>query len=203
VPAATPTKAAPAKKASPAKQRTKPAEPEPLIAEPEPAAAAVEEPAEEPVEDVIAESVRLVDGLRVVADDPAPSPLPARNGGATITFRNLRILTLEDNSKTFGCGDCAMTGTRGEVQKHRYDIHDAPRPGRRAVEAAIPPDLADMTIGEMWAMRHEYAAWGHLVTELEVKLDDWRQRALAAEQWKRKVTARLAQIGFKLDEDDE
>lgn len=187
---------APAKKAAPARQRrSQPAEPEPVLPDgPEPGAG----------EDVIAEPpVRWVDGLKVVADEPAPSPLPARNGGTTITFRTLRILTLENGEKTFGCGDCDFAGPRGEVQKHRYAEHDAPRPGRRAAEAPIPADLADITVGELWAMRGEYAAWGHLVTDLEIKLDDWRQRALAAETWKRKVTVRLAQIGFKLDEDDD
>ncbi len=192
-----PTKSA-AKKAAPARQRRpEQAEPEPLIPD-EP-----EQPAE-PVEDVIAEQpVRMIGGLKVIADEPAPSPLTPKAGHTTITFRSLRILTLENGDKVFGCGDCEMTGTRGEVQKHRYDVHDAPRPGRRATEAAIPADLAEMTLGELWAMRAEYAAWGHLVTELEVKLDDWRQRALAAEAWKRKVVVRLAQIGFTLPEDED
>lgn len=196
MPAATPTKSAPTKKA-PAKQRKPETEP-PLIPEPEPETAGPE------VEDVIAEQpVRLVDGLRVIADDPAPSPLPTKAGGTTITYRFLRILTLEDGAKVFGCGDCLFTGTRGEVQKHRYDDHDAPRPGRRAADAPIPADLAEMTIGEMWEMRGQIAGWGRLVTELEVKADEWRTRALAAEAWQRKVVARFAQIGFKLDEDED
>lgn len=174
-----------ATKTTPARQRKPKEDAEPLIPDP-----------------VIAEEPRLVNGLAVLADVPAPSPLTVKAGQPQVTFKSLRLLTLADGSHVFGCGDCGgFTGSRGEVQKHRYDAHDAPRPGRRAIEAAIPSELSEMTIGELWELRAEAASWGHMLTELEVKLDEWRTRALAAEAWKKKVAAKFAGVGFTLNED--
>lgn len=155
-----------------------------------------------PQPDAVAEPVRMVGEHKVVADEPALSPLPARVGQQPVTFKKLRVLTLDDGTTTHGCGDCGeFTGTRGEVQKHRYDEHQAPRAGRRAAEPSIPADLSAMTLGELVELSRDAASWGDLITELEVKLDDWRTRALAAESWKRKVTVRFAQLGFTLNED--
>ncbi len=147
----------------------------------------------------------MVDGKKVVSDIPAPSPLPTRAGHQQITFKNLRVLELEDGSHTFGCGECQFTGARGAVQRHRYEDHQVPKPGggRRAVEPPLPQDLSGMTLGELVELSRDAAAWGELVAELEVRLDDWRTRALRAEAWKRKAVTRFSQIGFTLSDEDE
>ncbi len=160
-------------------------------------ASAPAEPAAEP-----AAEPRLVNGLPVLADEPTPSGLPVKPGQAPIPIHSIRQLTLAGGTVVSGCRDCDYTGTRGEVQKHRYAEHGAGKPGRRAAAADDGlADLAAMPLGELLALARNAASWGEMFALKEQELADWRERALRAEAWRRRVVARLGGLGFKLDED--
>jgi len=150
---------------------------------------------------------RYVNGLLVLSDEPVPSSLPVKPGQPPLPIHSLRLLTLADGSTTYGCRDCtAFTGTRGDVQKHRYADHGAPKPGNKGKRSAGDPpvsvDLASMTIGDLIELVRDAGQWGDLFAAQDLKIEEWRSRALAAEAWKRKVVVRMSALGFKLDEDE-
>jgi hypothetical protein len=150
--------------------------------------------------------VRTVDGLKVVADEPLRSNLPVRAGQQPAVLKTLRLLTLEDGSRTIGCVDCEFTGSRGQVRKHRMDDHGAARGGsRRQQESLVDSSIAAMTIGEVVDLARETTRWADLFATSEALVEEWKERAVQAEAWRRKVTNKLAQLGFvlKLDDEDE
>lgn len=188
----TATKASPAKAVRPAKAKAAvPAQPS---AGPPPAS-----PPEPP------RLVRLVHGKRVVSDEPMASNLKPKPGHPPVPIHSIRLFTLEDGSTVNGCRDCEETGTVGEIRAHRIRAHGTAKPGRKpaTVELPVHIEMTSMTIAELFELVRDAGEWGERLAALEDKAAQWRDRALAAESWKRKVTARLAQLGFKLDEDDD
>ncbi len=164
------------------------------------------------------DSVRYINGLAVVSDEPVSSGLPVRPGRPAIPIHGIRVLTLEDDSVVYGCRDCDVVDTRGEIQKHRYRKHGAGKPGRKpASQAGDPPvshDLAAMTLGDIIELARDAGCWGDMFAAAEARaetqrladnarIEEWRSRALLAEAWRRRIVARLAPLGFKLDEEDQ
>ena len=203
MPAARPTTKAEPSKPEPSKAELKNAEPSKLEQiKPEQRQCASEQPAG-------SGSIRVVNGYAVVTDEPTPSPLPARPGHPPIVFHNLRTLKLEDGSMVFGCGECEVTGTRGEVLRHRHRDHGrfgvrvnsaggkAKRP-----DAAVDPEVLALTVGEFFELAREASEWAEMFANVTAMTEEWKERALKAEAWKRKMVLRLSQVGFNHGEDD-
>ncbi len=137
-----------------------------------------------------------MNGLKVIADDPVYSHLPTQAGAPPITFRGMRVLTLEDESQTYACVDCEFTGTRGEVQVHRAHEHGAGKPGRRKQEPGIPPEVLAMTVGELMHLGAGIHAWEGLFEQQAAETAGWKERALAAEAELRQFQRFLGKAGY-------
>lgn len=122
-----------------------------------------------------------VDGVPVVRDEVLQSGLSAR-AGRVVPIHGIRVLTLEDKRQVFGCRDCEVTGTRGEVVKHRNAEHDKQVGSKRGAGAAVDPasglpeDLAGMTLGEVFELAASMSRWGDLY-----ETERARAESLAAE----------------------
>lgn len=163
---------------------------------------------------------RTVNGQKVVADDPVPSPL-SKSRDRPIYFRHLRLLTLEDGTQVHACDECGATGSRGEIQTHRQVQHGAGVPGRRretdggrdvesgeddpagednpAGDDELPGDILAMSLADLLAVARDAVKTADTLAALESKVEQWRERALVAEAWKRQAAVKLGQLGFKLD----
>lgn len=150
--------------------------------------------------------VRRVDGLIVVSDEPLPSPLS--QPGKVVAFQALRLITLEDGSTVIGCRDCEVTGSRGDVQRHRYHDHGAHRPGpkRRVLQPGgplgLPPEQLTLTLGDLLKLAAERDQWADMVATMEATVEHWKGRAETAEMWKRRTTLRLERAGITFKDDD-
>lgn len=149
--------------------------------------------------------LRMVNGLAVVKDEGMPSSLPTPPGHTQPTYKTFRLLTLADGSQVTGCGECNdFAGTRGQVQKHRYDVHNAPKPGRKSSgESPISAEIASMTVADLVELAANAAGWGARFEELEDKVEEWKVRALKAEAWQRRTILKFNQMGFTLKAGDE
>lgn len=153
------------------------------------------EPAETPV--------RTVNGLAVIEDAPQPSALPTKNGKPTF-FPGYRVLTLEDKSTVYGCGECPnptdFTGTRGEIQKHRVAAHGmrqgGARPRKPADQDVVPASIRAMTIDELLITAAEIEHLGDLVNTLTEERDEYRKRTAAAELQIRRWERTFTQLGL-------
>lgn len=178
----------------PARPPAKPAQPAP-----QPAAEAVDEP-------------RTVSGLRVTANDPLPSPLSGvarRRAGdppVQMFFSGYRVLTLEDGTQVFGCGECPdpadFTGTRGEVRSHRVEAHNMnPGGARKKQPEAVSPRVMGMTLADVFELASTQANWADVVDQLLVAQEEWRGRALDAEKENKQILQRLSRAGITLKVD--
>lgn len=149
---------------------------------------------------------RIVNGLKVISDEPVASPL-SKVQNRFVPFRGRRELTLEDGTKTFACADCEFTGTPGEVTTHRVRDHGARKPGNPTGgrKADATPNLAwmGMTVGELIEV-------AGLVSGFESDLDSARDEAerekalrVAAETELRKIKRALEKLGFVLKVEEE
>jgi hypothetical protein len=155
---------------------------------------------------------RLVDGLRVVADEPVATSLPHPPGKPPVTLKGYTRLTLEDGNQVFACADCSATGERGEIMRHRVDKHGAGRGGRRkgvdyaATQGKRSDELAaalGMPLGEVLELAVEVNSFGTLIETLTAERDDWKNRYLASDQKLRRVQYYLDKLGFVPREDGE
>jgi hypothetical protein len=149
---------------------------------------------------------RIVNGQEVVSDEPDASPL-TKVQGVFVPFRGRRVLTLADGSKTIGCADCDVTGTRGQIMSHRMEKHGARKSGARggAKQESTPPDTSWMSlpIGDVIELAQRLGGF-------EADLDRERDRADAAEQARdiaerelRKIRRALEKAGFTVRVEDE
>ena len=81
-----------------------------------------------------------VNGVRVVADDPTPSPLTDR-GGNRVIWERIRTLRLEDGSTVYGCVHCTFVresagGVVRHLSKHTRGTIDR-LPSRGAVDPLV------------------------------------------------------------------
>lgn len=143
----------------------------------------------------------MVGGLKVVGDDPVHSHLPTQHGAPPVTFRGMRVLTLEDQSQAYACTSCDFTGTRGEVQVHRAQEHGAGKSGRRRQEPGIPQELLAMTIGEVLHLSTGIHIWEELFEQQAAETASWQERARAAEAEVKVFQRLLGKAGYaKVDE---
>ncbi len=153
-------------------------------------------PADEQPDAAGEELTRVVNGLRVIADDPVHSHLPIKAGAAPITFRGVRLLTLEDQSQVYACTSCEFTGGRGEVQVHRAHEHGAGAPGRRRQEPGIPSEVLAMTLGELMHLAAGIHGWESLFEQQAAQSAEWQERALAAEAEVKAFNKLLGKAGY-------
>lgn len=112
-----------------------------------------------------------VDGKRVVKDEVLRSNLPALDDGLPPAMHTTRVLTLEDGTVVYGCGDCETVGTtRGEIRKHRNQEHGLSSSTRRTAPAVenLAPSLP-MPGAEMLGMTL------YELLELSAAVDHWEQ----------------------------
>jgi hypothetical protein len=145
---------------------------------------------------------RRVHGVLVIADEDVPSPLSS--SGKPVTFKGLRLLTLEGGKQIYGCADCDHTGTRGQVAKHRGEKHGAKlaRPNRGRAPSALPDEVSNISIAELLEIARGAPRWEEMFEEERARTADWRQRCQVAEARVRQINAALERIGFVERVDD-
>lgn len=109
-----------------------------------------------------------VNGVAVIADEPALSPITT-GGGKPIHFHQIRKLLLEDESIAFGCVHCDFAGgsinaVRPHLNKHRTQV----------TAKNTRPKLRDLTLTELLKRLDE-------LERITADRDGWRTRALKAE----------------------
>lgn len=159
----------------------------------------VKEPVSEPVAD---ETIRIVGGLRVIADEPVTTNLPRPTGAPPIQLKGYTKITLEDHTVLYACAACDYTGQRGEVMRHRAEKHGAGMGGRRkgtAYSAAPKPDYSaamEMTLGEVLELAVDVNNFGTIIEALTADRDDLRRRLMESEQEVRKYRGAFDRLGF-------
>lgn len=119
-----------------------------------------------------------VNGLAVVADEAAESPLPKRPDGSPVLYKRMRRLLLEDGSEVFGCALCDLTGELAVVRMH-LKVHAEPKQARPRVDLSDLMDLARRL---------------QAVDRIQADRDEWRDRALKAEGELRKLRKALEAV---------
>jgi hypothetical protein len=131
-----------------------------------------------------------VDGVPVVADEPATAPMRTR-AGQPIRFTQIRHLLLEDGSEAFGCAHCDYASRnplsiRPHLNKHRaqsaQSAQDAP-PAAAPTPASAVLDLRELV------SRLDAA------DQVAAERDEWRTRALKAERDLARLRAALKRAG--------
>jgi hypothetical protein len=118
-----------------------------------------------------------VDGLRVVKDEVLASGLSGYVG-KVVPLHGTRVLTLEDDSVTYGCRDCEFTGTRGEVKTHRGAEHGVATGGGGAAKASAAagrismpsPEMLGMTLWELLEYASIMGEWEDVLPRLETRV---------------------------------
>ena len=115
-----------------------------------------------------------VDGVPVVADEPAASSLPPNpRTGQPVYFRQIRKLLLEDGRELFGCVHCDFTSAAVASVRPHLVAHRDPTALPKGPVAGI--DLLEV------ARRLE------AVERIQDDRDTWRRRALKAEAELRRI----------------
>lgn len=131
---------------------------------------------------------KKVGGVAVVTDEVLPSGLS--KPGVLVPIKGIRKLTLADGTVAHGCRDCLFDGSLGEVRAHRHAAHGEPHAGsgRARPPAGIPPDAAEWTIGELWALAAHVEEWSDVLANTTRQRDEAlialaeRTQELAAER---------------------
>ncbi|MET8006290.1 hypothetical protein [Nonomuraea glycinis] len=107
-----------------------------------------------------------VNGVAVIADEAAPSPLSRPD--RPVSFPQIRRLLLEDDSETYGCALCEHTDPA--LGKVRYHLRSHPERvvSRRSRRADVS---ADVSVRDLVALARS-------AERLRKERDEWRQRAL-------------------------
>lgn len=134
----------------------------------------------------------FVDGKKVVKDEVLRSNLPARPGELPPPMHTTRVLTLEDDSVVYGCGDCEVTGaTRGDIRKHRNVKHGVTSVARRSptrsdTESPTLPapsgEMLGMTLYELLELSASVAEWEKVFSNQEAENDRLRQALTQKDQ---------------------
>ncbi|MEU6331473.1 hypothetical protein ABZ851_29980 [Streptomyces sp. NPDC047049] len=147
-----------------------------------------------------------VNGVAVIIDEPAPSPIS--RPGADVTFDQIRHLLLADGAETYGCLHCPyvsenISSVRGHLKAHsskpKGQVRKASKPATPTVKAAptnpakatprrnpaqAARDLASLSLGELVEraqlteqMRAQRDAAREQAAQAYRSVDDWKQRA--------------------------
>lgn len=159
-------------------------------------------PVEPPSEPQGAEQIRIVGGLRVIADEPVTTNLPRPAGSPPIQLKGYTKITLEDHTVLFACASCEYTGQRGEVMRHRAERHGAGMGGRRkGVNYAAPakPDYSaamELSLGELLELAVDVNNFATIIEALTADRDDLRRRLTESETEVRKYRGAFDRLGF-------
>lgn len=146
----------------------------------------------------IPQQPRYVDGKVVIHDLDVPSPLKSVAGKPRLVFAGLRRLILEDNSEVIGCADCVVTGTRGEIVKHRQAEHGAGKGGARKKDTSRYSELMAKPVADVMDLAEMGLAWEDTYLLIMSQRDEALERAKTAEQKLRTVESRLAKVGITM-----
>lgn len=114
-----------------------------------------------------------VNGIAVIADEPAPSQITSR-GGEQVYFKQIRSLLLEDGNLTYGCAHCDYTADSPTSVRPHLGKHTTKRAERRA-ENATELDPQTATIAELLTQVGRF-------NDVLQDRDRWKARAEKAEQ---------------------
>jgi hypothetical protein len=118
-----------------------------------------------------------IDGVEVVASEPAMSPLSEVHGQA-IHYKQILKLLLADGRELFGCAHCDYTSTSVQRVYPHLKKH-SPRPPRQAT--AVDPAGLDMTVGELLKAYQQITEMADAYARLADDRDEWKSRARKAE----------------------
>ncbi|PKW15955.1 hypothetical protein [Saccharopolyspora spinosa] len=109
---------------------------------------------------------RIVNGRRVITDEPTLAPIAARNG-SPVYWQQIRTLVLDGGEVTYGCAHCDYTNpnpasVRPHLNRHRKDKKTKAANGNDSV-AQVLAQLAKLD-------------------EIAKDRDRWKQRAQKAER---------------------
>lgn len=133
----------------------------------------------------------FVGGKKVVKDEVLRSNLPAGPDGLPPPMHTTRVLTLEDDTIVYGCGDCETVGeTRGDIRKHRNQEHGLSNGNRRspARETESPPlpypsgETLGMTLYEILELAASIADWEKVFGNQEAENDRLRRMLTEKDQ---------------------
>lgn len=135
----------------------------------------------------------FVDGKKVIKDEVLRSNLPPGPDGMAPPMHTTRVLTLEDDTVIYGCGDCPTTGaTRGEIRKHRNQEHGITSGTRRSpvkvAENESPPlpypgpEMLGMTLYEILELSDAIGKWETVFGNQEAENDRLRQLVTQKDQ---------------------
>jgi hypothetical protein len=107
-----------------------------------------------------------VNGIAVIADEAAPSPLSRPD--RPVSFPQIRRLLLEDGSETYGCVLCEYADPA--LGKVRYHLRSHPERvvSKKRRQPSVP---AGVSVRELVALARS-------AERLRKERDEWRQRAL-------------------------
>jgi hypothetical protein len=119
-----------------------------------------------------------VNGLAVLADEPAPSPLSDKAGGQ-VYFKQIRSLLLENGAITYGCAHCDYTADSPASVRPHLNKHIEKTPKKTApVTPADSPQRIDPTAITLADLLRQVTALNQAIDER----DQWKARARKAEQ---------------------
>lgn len=127
----------------------------------------------------------VVNGHTVIATEPAHSNLSGFGGRGDIHYRQIVKLHLDDKSEVFGCVHCDFTGASPAVVRPHLKRHNPPT--ATAVKAGVADDYLKATLGELLERSRHADAYLASIERLSADRDHWKQRALAAEKWRRQA----------------
>ncbi|MFI8932604.1 hypothetical protein ACIG3E_33690 [Streptomyces sp. NPDC053474] len=78
-----------------------------------------------------------VNGVTVVADEPAPSPIS--RPGVTVTFEQIRHLLLADGAEVYGCRHCTYTSPNINSIRPHLKAHKPKKPKAAVAKAPKSP----------------------------------------------------------------
>lgn len=149
----------------------------------------------------------MIDGLRVIADEPVVTALPHPPDRPPVCLKGFTRLTLEDQTVLYACSECDFTGERGEILRHRAAKHGTAMGGRRkGVDYPAKDDrrrrddtltaAMALSIGEVIELAADINNYGTLISTLTAERDDLRDRLVAVEQEVRKYRLAFERLGF-------
>ncbi|MFD3422616.1 hypothetical protein [Streptomyces decoyicus] len=146
-----------------------------------------------------------VNGIAVITDEPAPSPIS--RPGVNVTFEQIRHPLLADGAETYGCLHCSyvsdnINSIRGHLkahnQKSKEPVRKAPKPTIRTATApprnhteAAPRRKPAPAAKDLASLVDDLAERAQLTDQMRVERDAARKEAAQAQRsaadWKQRA----------------
>jgi hypothetical protein len=120
----------------------------------------------------------VVNGLKVIEDEPTRAPKMVDNAGQPLFWKRTRTLLLEDGSTIFGCSDCEFVHANMYAIRPHLTAHIDPAKKRKRGPKKQPARLDDingMSLSDLLAQVQT-------LQSVQDERDAWRTRAQAAER---------------------